>query len=82
MMPFLPCCHNPIQAAEVVPASGGGSDAIGAAILERASAVGASLLALAPHDRSAAERVLKGSVTDYCCRHAHLPVLVVRGTNA
>ena len=36
-------------------------------------------VALAPHSRTATQRVLQGSVTDYCCRHARLPVLVVQG---
>ncbi|KAL4435068.1 hypothetical protein ABPG77_003893 [Micractinium sp. CCAP 211/92] len=67
------------QPTEVVSVRGGSSDDIGTAILGRARAVGADMLAIAPHTRTAKQRVLQGSVTDYVCRHARLPVLVVQG---
>ena len=50
----------------VVPS--GSSEAIGQAILGRAQELHATMLAIAPHSRSAIERVLKGSVTEYCVR--------------
>lgn len=61
----------------VVPSSS--SEAIGAALLERAQALRAAMLAIAPHARAHTERVLRGSVTDYVCRNSHMPVMVVQG---
>ncbi|KAL4458219.1 hypothetical protein ABPG75_013084 [Micractinium tetrahymenae] len=67
------------QPTEVVPVRSDSSEDIGAAILARARKAGVGMLAIAPHTRSARQRVLQGSVTDYVCRHATLPVLVVQG---
>lgn len=46
----------------------GSCEAVATAILERAQAMHASMLAIAPHERTATERVLKGSVTDFLAR--------------
>lgn len=56
------------QDAEVITCPGGSSDEIGRAILARAQELGAGLLALAPHTKTAAQRVLQGSVTEACLR--------------
>lgn len=58
------------QGVEVITAASGSSEAIAQAILDRARQLHASLLCLAPHSRSAAERVLVGSVTDFVVRWA------------
>lgn len=52
----------------MVSARDGTCEAVSTAILERAQAMQASVLAIAPHERSATERVLKGSVTDFLAR--------------
>lgn len=60
----------PAQAVEVIRAASGSSDAIAQAILDRAQQLRASLLCIAPHSRSALDRVLVGSVTDFVVRWA------------
>lgn len=55
-------CHlhfATLQPTEVVSVRGGSSDDIGTAILGRARAVGADMLAIAPHTRTAKQRVLQ-----------------------
>lgn len=60
----------PAQAVEVIRVASGSSDAIAQAILDRAQQLHASLLCIAPHSRSALDRVLVGSVTDFVVRWA------------
>ena len=56
---------NKQQEVEVIAAQNGSSEEIGEAILNRVAQLRAVLLAIAPHERTASERVLKGSVTDF-----------------
>lgn len=49
----------------MIAAQNGSSEEIGEAILNRVAQLRAVLLAIAPHERTASERVLKGSVTDF-----------------
>ena len=49
-------------------------------IVERASALGASLILMTTHGRSGLGRVVFGSVADSVLRHATCPVLMVRIT--
>jgi len=50
----------------------------GAGICEEAGRIGADLIVMATHGRSATGRVLMGSVADYVVRHAGRPVLLVK----
>ena len=61
-------CIPATQAVEVITAVSGSSEAIAQAILDRSRQLQASLLCIAPHSRSAMERVLVGSVTDVIVR--------------
>lgn len=51
-----------------------------AAIVERASALGASLILMTTHGRSGIGRMVFGSTADSVLRHASCPVLIVRIT--
>jgi nucleotide-binding universal stress UspA family protein len=51
----------------------------GDAIVAAADAEGADLIVVGSHGRSGVSRFLIGSVSDYVVRHAHCPVIVVRG---
>lgn len=55
---------------EVISTASGSSEAIAQAILDRAQQLHASLVCVVPHTRSAMERVLVGSVTDFVVRSA------------
>lgn len=59
-----------MQGVELVSVPEGSSEATGHAILQKAQQLKATLLAIAPHRRTASERVLKGSVTDVVLRWA------------
>ncbi len=51
-------------------------------IVERARALGVSLILMTTHGRSGLARVVFGSVADSVIRHAECPVLLVRVTDA
>ena len=51
----------------------------GEAIVAAADAENADLIVVGSHGRSGVSRFLIGSVSDYVVRHAHCPVMVVRG---
>ena len=52
----------------------------GDAIVAAADSENADLIIVGSHGRSGVSRFLIGSVSDYVVRHAHCPVMVVRGT--
>ena len=54
----------------------------GEAIVEAAEAEHADLIVVGTHGRSGVSRFLIGSVSDYVVRHAHCPVMVVRGARS
>lgn len=64
------------QGVTVTTAMGRGS--VPEAILNRASAIGADLIAMSTHGRSGISRWLMGSVADRVLHGAHVPVLLVR----
>jgi nucleotide-binding universal stress UspA family protein len=47
-------------------------------IVERAEALGVSLILMTTHGRSGLGRAIFGSTADSVLRHAHCPVLLVR----
>ncbi len=51
----------------------------GEAIVAAADAESADLIVVGSHGRSGVTRFLIGSVSDFVVRHAHCPVMVVRG---
>jgi nucleotide-binding universal stress UspA family protein len=51
----------------------------GDAIVAAADSEGADLVVIGSHGRSGVSRFFIGSVSDYVVRHAHCPVMVVRG---
>jgi nucleotide-binding universal stress UspA family protein len=51
----------------------------GEAIVAAAESENADLIVVGSHGRSGVSRFLIGSVSDYVVRHAHCPVMVVRG---
>ena len=51
----------------------------GEAIVAAAESENADMIVVGSHGRSGVSRFLIGSVSDYVVRHAHCPVLVVRG---
>jgi len=51
----------------------------GEAIVAAADSEDADLIVVGSHGRSGVSRFLIGSVSDYVVRHAHCPVMVVRG---
>ena len=51
----------------------------GEAIVAAADSENADLIVVGSHGRSGVSRFLIGSVSDYVVRHAHCPVMVVRG---
>jgi nucleotide-binding universal stress UspA family protein len=51
----------------------------GEAIVAAADAECADLIVVGSHGRSGVTRFLIGSVSDFVVRHAHCPVMVVRG---
>jgi nucleotide-binding universal stress UspA family protein len=51
----------------------------GDAIVAAADAESADIIVVGSHGRSGVSRFLIGSVSDYVVRHAHCPVMVVRG---
>jgi nucleotide-binding universal stress UspA family protein len=51
----------------------------GDAIVAAADSEGADLIVIGSHGRSGVSRFFIGSVSDYVVRHAHCPVMVVRG---
>jgi nucleotide-binding universal stress UspA family protein len=51
----------------------------GDAIVAAADSEGADLIVVGSHGRSGVSRFFIGSVSDYVVRHAHCPVMVVRG---
>ena len=51
----------------------------GPAIVAAADSESADLIVVGSHGRSGVSRFLIGSVSDYVVRHAHCPVMVVRG---
>ena len=51
----------------------------GEAIVAAADSESADLIVVGSHGRSGVSRFLIGSVSDYVVRHAHCPVMVVRG---
>jgi nucleotide-binding universal stress UspA family protein len=53
--------------------------AAGEAIVAAADSESADLIVVGSHGRSGVSRFLIGSVSDYVVRHAHCPVMVVRG---
>jgi nucleotide-binding universal stress UspA family protein len=52
----------------------------GEAIVAAAESENADMIVVGSHGRSGVSRFLIGSVSDYVVRHAHCPVMVVRGT--
>ena len=55
-----------------------GEGPAGAEIVEEAARIGADLLVMATHGRSALGRLLLGSVADHVVRHVSIPILLVR----
>ena len=51
----------------------------GEAIVAAADSENADLIVVGSHGRSGVSRFLIGSVSDHVVRHAHCPVMVVRG---
>lgn len=51
----------------------------GDAIVAAADAESADIIVVGSHGRSGVSRVFMGSVSDFVVRHAHCPVMVVRG---
>ena len=51
----------------------------GEAIVAAAESENADMIVVGSHGRSGVSRFLIGSVSDYVVRHAHCPVMVVRG---
>lgn len=51
----------------------------GEAIVAAADSEAADVIVVGSHGRSGVQRFLIGSVSDYVVRHAHCPVMVVRG---
>lgn len=51
----------------------------GEAIVAAADAENADLIVVGSHGRSGVSRFLIGSVSDFVVRHAHCPVMVIRG---
>jgi nucleotide-binding universal stress UspA family protein len=51
----------------------------GDGIVAAADSEGADLIVIGSHGRSGVSRFFIGSVSDYVVRHAHCPVMVVRG---
>lgn len=51
----------------------------GEAIVAAADSEGADMIVVGSHGRSGVSRFFIGSVSDYVVRHAHCPVMVVRG---
>jgi nucleotide-binding universal stress UspA family protein len=51
----------------------------GEAIVAAADSENADIIVVGSHGRSGVSRFLIGSVSDYVVRHAHCPVMVVRG---
>jgi nucleotide-binding universal stress UspA family protein len=51
----------------------------GEAIVAAAASEGADVIVVGSHGRSGVSRFFIGSVSDYVVRHAHCPVMVVRG---
>ena len=51
----------------------------GDGIVAAANSEGADLIVVGSHGRSGVSRFFIGSVSDYVVRHAHCPVMVVRG---
>ena len=51
----------------------------GEAIVAAADSEAADMIVVGSHGRSGVSRFLIGSVSDYVVRHAHCPVMVVRG---
>ena len=51
----------------------------GEAIVAAANSEGVDLIVVGSHGRSGVSRFFIGSVSDYVVRHAHCPVMVVRG---
>jgi nucleotide-binding universal stress UspA family protein len=51
----------------------------GEAIVAAATAESADLIVVGSHGRSGVSRFFIGSVSDFVVRHAHCPVMVVRG---
>jgi nucleotide-binding universal stress UspA family protein len=51
----------------------------GEAIVAAAESEKADIIVVGSHGRSGVSRFLIGSVSDYVVRHAHCPVMVVRG---
>jgi nucleotide-binding universal stress UspA family protein len=51
----------------------------GEAIVAAADSEGADLIVVGSHGRSGVSRFFIGSVSDFVVRHAHCPVMVVRG---
>jgi nucleotide-binding universal stress UspA family protein len=54
----------------------------GEAIVAAAEAENVDMIVVGTHGRSVVGRLLLGSVSEYVVRHAHVPVLVVRPTEA
>ena len=52
----------------------------GEAIIGAADSENADMIVVGSHGRSGVSRFFIGSVSDYVVRHAHCPVMVVRGT--
>jgi nucleotide-binding universal stress UspA family protein len=52
----------------------------GEAIVAAADSENADMIVVGSHGRSGVSRFLIGSVSDYVVRHAHCPVMVVRGS--
>ena len=51
----------------------------GEAIVAAAESENADMIVVGSHGRSGVSRFLIGSVSDYVVRHAHCPVMVIRG---
>lgn len=53
---------------------------VGAAIIERAQAMGAGLIVMGTHGHNALVRAMLGSVASYVIQHADCPVVIMRDT--
>ena len=61
---------------EIVPGPSG-PDGVGSLVCARAQSLGAFLIAMASHGKSALQKLFIGSVTAYVVAHSPVPVLVL-----
>jgi nucleotide-binding universal stress UspA family protein len=75
--PLAQAAGAPFRVA-IASAADPSCEAVGSLICERAAAVGAALVVLAAHNKSALAACLLGSTTRFCVAHCPVTVLVMR----